>query len=301
MSLKKISPDNIIDTSSFLFNTRGCVNIGSNCFMNCLIMSMFGYNQSPFYSIPPVNPNIEIIIKYLMDIIVKITNDKYPDISNLRNILPREMRRGQQDTTETFDLLMKILKFEPIKVKSNREYNHSNEDNTQKLHVSSSEESLSYISLGNSGNDNYNPINELFNPIQWDDFGIDTKNWAHGEFNVPTYRYSRSRMHSFSGNCLIFTLNRSIDSVRKHRNRIISPRTIKNGNGTYFRFAVILHLSSGMDYGHYITILSDKENNHFVYDDSSGKKIIDCKFDYDYSSNRELVERNSIMYFYYTA
>jgi hypothetical protein len=291
------------DLSSYLFNSRGCVNAGSNCFMNCLIMSMFGYNQSPFYKIKPINPNVEIINKYLLEIVRKMTLDLYPDTSNLRNLLPKEMRYGQQDTTETFDLIMKVLQFEPISIKSKREYTHNINNINNVINIVSSNistgEKASYITLGNTGVDGYNPINELFNPTQWDDIGSISSNWAHGNFDTPTYRYTRSRMHSLKGECLVFILNRASGVNQKHHNRILAPNKIKNGNDMFFRFAIILHLSSGTEHGHYITILSDKCGNYYVYDDSSGRKIIDCKFDFMQPRNQELIERNSIMYFYY--
>ena len=60
---------------------------------------------------------------------------------------------------------------------------------------------------------------------------------------------------------------------------------------------MVLHLSSGTDFGHYVLVLFDG-NKYYIYDDSINKKINENIFDYT-PQNRKIIDTNAVMYFYY--
>ena len=75
------------------------------------------------------------------------------------------------------------------------------------------------------------------------------------------------------------------------------PVYIENNGITYFRFAMILHLSSGTNYGHYVTVMFDGEK-YYLYDDSINTKINRNIFEYT-QKNVDIINKNTVMYFYY--
>ncbi len=256
---------------------------------------MFGYILSPFYNIKQFpSEDSRSIYNCFIRIVESLTKDQHPDISFMRRILPPEMRYGQQDTTETFDTIMKLLHFEPMKVSIIRE----NKINTQgKTHKGKpSIQNNSYIFLDNNGEENINPIENLFYPSKWDDLGEQPINWVQDKNNKPLYRYTRTRIQEVVGDCLIFVVNRSSDPYKKHSNRIKSPIKIQNGDKQYFRFATILHFGSSINFGHYVLIIYDQQK-HYMYNDMSNIKIINNVIDYKKMIDK--IERNSIMFFYY--
>lgn len=283
------------DYSKFLLNTRGCMNSNSNCFLNCLILAMFGYSLSPFYNIKKFpSEDSRSIYNCLLRIVESLTKDHYPDITFMRNILPSDMRHGQQDTTETFDTIMKILNFEPMKVSSVRENKITPQGTI--FAKTPMNQNLSYIFLDNTGEENINLVENLFFPKQWEDLGPLSSNWVQDDNDKPLYRYTRTRIKEIIGDCLIFVINRSSSSYKRHSNVIKSPISIQNGNKTYFRFATVLHLGSSINFGHYVLILYDNEK-HYIYNDMSNTKIVNNVIDYTHM--KDSIERNSIMLFYY--
>lgn len=279
----------MIDLSKYLFNTRGCINSNNNCFLNCLIIAMFGYRLSPFYKVSNFKDGDPLYV-YLISIVDSISKDKYPDITEIRKILPKDMQFGQQDSTETFDSFMKLLHFEPMTLKM------AMEKKGKKITINSFEQNVSYVFLNNNGKDGITPIEDLFYPPSWDDLGTDKNNWIKNKHDQPTYRYTRTRIKEFKGDCLIFIINRSKDQYNRHSNNVKTPFTIENNGRFFFRFATLLHIGSTINFGHYITILCDRKN-HYIYDDSSGKKILNNRINYE--KNSDFIEKNSIMYFYY--
>jgi hypothetical protein len=287
-----------IPNERFILNTKGCINMNNNCFLNCLILAMFGYTKSPFYKLKKFkNEDSKLVFNCFLKIIGHVKKNQYPDISIMRNILPMEMRYGQQDSSETFDQFMKILNFEPMKVWTVRESkNKKTKDENFKGNLSV--RNVSYITLDNDGSENYKPIKFLFYPEKWEDLGSSPNNWVQDDNDNPKYRYTRQKIKEITGNCLIFNVNRGMDVYNRHKNRIVTPITIENGNKKFFRFAIILHLSSGINYGHYVLVLFDG-NKHYLYDDMNNKKIINCPINFENDDNIEYIERNSVMYFYY--
>ena len=136
------------------------MNTSSNCFLNCVVMAMFGYTGSPFYNINKfTDEGSEIIYKCFRKIIKHVVRDEHPDLSVMRNVLPLEMRFGQQDCLETFDTFMKVLNFEPMTTIVVRESKNSGGNlYTGKSMV----QRVSYINLDNNGEDNTDLIKNLF-------------------------------------------------------------------------------------------------------------------------------------------
>lgn len=283
----------MLKSIDFLLDTRGMRNVNNNCFINCLIMAMFGYSKSPFYTIEKLDKNACKLYNIFKKIVNHVRKDLYPDISILRNFLPDEMRQGQQDSIETLDYFMKILKFEPTRVTMVRQ---ASNDKKNIVQTSKNSHSLPYIMLDNCGEEDKNLIEEQFYPKNWDDLGPSRDGWLTDSNDVPKYRYTRTCIKNVEGDCLIFVVNRAASSYKRHSNKLKSPIILKNGGRDFFRFATILHLSSSIDFGHYITIIFDG-TEHYVYNDMNETKIKKCKL--DYSNMKESIERNSIMYFYY--
>jgi hypothetical protein len=267
-----------------LLNTRGFKGVNNNCFLNCLVIALFCYNKSPFYSV--------LKDTKLKEIIIQMINDLLPDLTPLRNSFPDSLKYGQQDFLETFDYFMKYLGYEPMEITIRRE--SKNEGDI--YYGSKISRNVSYINLDNTGKEDIDPIKDLFFPEEWEDLGLCRDNYVQNASNEPEYRFTRNRLLSVKGDCLIFYVNRGHSNYRRHRNKIKIPLFIDNGKKSYFRFASVMHISTNTEYGHYVLVLFDKEN-HYKYDDSLGVKIINNKIDYD--SNKEFIERNSVMYFYY--
>ena len=169
--------------------------------------------------------------------------------------------------------------------------------NDKSIHISKPIiQNMSYIFLNNNGKNNINPIKDLFYPREWDDLGLSPKNWLKNDKNIPKYRFIRNKIVEICGDCLIFVINRSAGSHVRHSNNVKSPGIIQNGMRIYFRFAIILHISSGIDYGHYVLIMFDGKN-YYIYYDMLCKRIIDNQI--DYKQYNDFIEKNSIMFFYY--
>lgn len=279
----------------YILDTRGFVSRNNNCFLNCLIMAMFFYKKSPFYDIKKFpNNRSRIIHKCIIDVMEHVKRDGYPDLTFFRKVLPSYMQHGQQDATETFDNIMKLLNYEPIKTCVFRENKDSNGKVVQGKKII---QNNSYIFLNNNGEENIKPIQELFYPTKWEDLGIDQRNWAHNDKDKPMYRYTRTRFKEMLGKTLIFVVNRSAGQNRRHTNRVETPLVIQSNGVDFVRHGVILHLGGSIHFGHYILVLYDKEE-YYVYNDMNGSKIKDNPI--NYKKVRELIERNSIMYFYYS-
>ena len=177
----------------FLINTRGLNNTSSNCFLNCLVMAMFGYSKSPFYTINSFpDKDSETIYKCFRKIIDNVIEDNYPDISFMRNALPIEMRYGQQDCLETFDTFMKIFSFEPMKIKMVRE---SKNKSGKTFKGKSIIQNISYLTLNNNGDENADPVKELFYPSEWEDLGPNPNSWVQDKKDIPSFRWTRQKIY----------------------------------------------------------------------------------------------------------
>lgn len=280
----------------FLFDTRGLRNVSSNCFLNCLFMSMFGYLKSPFYSVFD-NKNLSKDLRMIfLDLIRDVNEDEYPDISPIRELLPNEMQYGQQDCSETFDELMKILKYDPMVVIKKKEYKDSN---GSKKYLKKEEMRVPYVNLYNNGKENYNPLRELFFSKSWEDLGSDPSNWVNDDSGNPRYRYMRERTIDIYGDCLVFCINRCKDMYNKYDNKVLLPLSIEGEEGTYKLFSIILHTSKNtIHYGHYITVLSNMEDEMYIYDDMSGVSIKDNRID-NLKDFMEFIQTSCVMAFYY--
>lgn len=280
--------------NDFIIETKGFISTNNNCFLNCLIMAMFVYKKSPFYTLKNFsNKKSKIFHNCLLNIMKSIGNNKQYDITFIRKILPLHMQYGQQDATETFDNIMKFLEYEPIKTIIIRE-NKSIKDKI--VESSSITHKNSYICLNNNGEDNITPIEDLFYPKHWEDLGNNISNWVKDDKNKPKYRFTRTKVKEMTGDVLIFTINRSSGQNKRHSNRVKTPYMIQNENDVFFRTCIILHLGSNIHFGHYILVICDK-NNYYVYNDMSNITI--NKNEINYKKIQETIERNSIMYFYY--
>ena len=107
---------------SIILDTRGFRGINNNCFINTLMVSMFCYRKSPFFSIKIKNEKQGYLYNYMMNLVYQMENNAIPDCTPLRRVLLREMQYGQQDTSETYDYLMKLLEFEPITITTKKCY-----------------------------------------------------------------------------------------------------------------------------------------------------------------------------------
>lgn len=276
----------------YIFNTTGFRNVNNNCFLNCLLISMFGYEKSPFFKMNHINGNKMIVFNYIMELIRNLKDDKKPDATYLRNIFPNEIKYGQQDTSETFDFFMKYFDFQPICIQYKKIY--KTEDGNEKK-IIEKQQNVSYINVDNDNSD-FNIIEKLFAP-SWIDLG-EHSNWIHDDNNKPTFKFMKTKIYKLEGETLVFSINRADNFGRKLTNRIICPKNLKISNKTYFRFAMILHNNSNNDinYGHYNVILSDRNGNDYIYDDNKQSKIHSNKV---HSNNREYIERNCTLVFYF--
>ena len=280
---------------NFILNTRGFRGVNNNCFINCLMMSLFGYKYSDFIRLFKMDKNKELIV-FIFNLVNELERDTLPDATNLRNIFPNNLRHGQQDTSEVYDFLMNLLDFQPIKIKYKKIYKTENNEKKKVLEKASY---VSYINIENDGIDDFNIINKVFKP-SWNDLGSDKSNWVNDSNNVPYYRYIKTKINKLESNCLVFSINRGNYNTKKYSNRIECPRFVKLANVSYFRFAMILHINSNnsSEYGHYNVVLSDTSGNDYVYDDSNtSRKILQNKVDLETINSAH--EKNCTMVFYY--
>lgn len=269
-------------------DTMGFVNTGNNCFINCLIISMFGYTHSPFNNVKTVTKNSHIIYEYIQTRMKKLLDGEMVDLSNIRNILPANMKFGQQDILETYEVLIEIIGYNPMIYCTQRHL--ETENNKIKLNKPILTKT-GYVQLDNSGEDNLKPIDLFFNPIL-EDLG---QNNIIKDDNVE-YRYTKNIPTEIESECLVFSINRTSGFDKKLNNIILLPNFINIGNNVFFKFSTVVHLGSSSNSGHYILVMYDGVN-HCIYNDNSQSVIKNNVIDYEKS--KDVIERNSVMVFYF--
>jgi hypothetical protein len=281
----------MVDGSKFIINNRGFRGTNNNCFINCLMVAMFCYTGSPYLNIKPPQPSMPFYI-YMLNLIEQMSRDMVPDCTPLRRILPPHMQMGQQDSSETYDHLMKVLKFDPITISTQNYYKTETgeikENSLVKLKVP-------YINVANDGTPNFSVVNHTFKG-QWEDLGENKDNWIKGNGEIGVYRYIKTSIVRMKGDCVVMLINRT-NSDKRYTNSVSVPDYIDIGDEKYFRFAVVVHMGSGsIHYGHYITVIWDTKE-YYIFDDTSGGKINSQKLTHEQQEN--IVKKHCVMVFYY--
>lgn len=279
----------------FLFDTRGFRGVNNNCFLNCLFMVMFGYIKSPFFEIREFkSKKDQSVYNHILGLVHQMSQDRLPDCTQLRNILPKEMSYGQQDVSEIYDYLMKMFNFDPIRVYNHKQY----KTETGEIKENKPEkQDVPYITIENDGTQNYNIVEKIFRGY-WEDLGEDKSNWIKEDNGKPKYRYIKRFISKVKGKCVVMYINRGNQFTGKYKNNVLVPDYIEIGNTKYFRFGSILHMSSGsINHGHYIAILWNGKEKNYVFDDTNNKKVSQCEI--DPKKAKEMIQMNSIMIFYF--
>ena len=204
------------------------------------------------------------------------------------------MQYGQQDASETYDIFMKLLKYEPFSITTQKEY--KTPDGITKISKPEKQD-ISYITIENDGKDNYSIVDNIFRG-KWEDLGPNTENWVRcDKTNKQTYRFMKSSVTKMNGNCVVMVINRGNKFTGKYINEVNIPDYIDIGNTKYFRFAVISHVGSlHIHSGHYITILWDNEE-YYIFDDMNPGEISQYKL--SYSQQRQITRKTGVMLFYF--
>lgn len=317
--------------SLFLLDVKGILNTNSSCYMDTVLMSMYGYRKSPFFDFLDDNWNFnnknhkdeindKIIskediqvrneIKRILKIsIQKVINNENIQCSELRKIIEKffmwkgissnNMMSGQQDTNEFYDRIVKIFNFNPIEIINVRQSKVS--EKSKIIKEKPVTEKMAYISIPNDGT-SFDGIDKILTP-DWEDLGENKSNWKHNSKNKPHYRFTRNRIQSIiPNNCLVFHVNRISYrqsrqgiNVYKTQNKISMPTFLKFGKHKYFLFSCIVHIGN-INGGHYISFFFDG-NHYYVYDDLNPQIIRSTKI--EKSKIDEFREKNGVMYFYY--
>lgn len=273
-----------------LTNTKGPIGGNNNCFINCLLLSLFIHKKSPLWKL---NLNNEIYIHIFNSMVNILLRDSLQSLDFIRRYLPDYMKYGQQDVIETYIHLAEKLKFEPISV----EYYTENMDERGDIYKGSkTKNKVSNIFLSNNENDNIDIIKETFYPSSWIDLGPSKENHIRTDQGILC-RYTRTVYEYIKGDMLVYTINRtSING--KLTNIIKTPSIIQSSKGeTYIKYASIIHIGQSLEGGHYVTIVHDSKNKlKYIYDDSILRNINNSIF--INSNNNESIERNVVMVFY---
>lgn len=217
-----------------------------------------------------------------------LLNGEVVDLSNIRNLLPQNMKYGQQDILETYEIIIELIGYDPMIYCTQRHLETEN----NKIKLSNSVLSKTgYVQLDNSGEDNLKPVDLFFNPILED---LSPNNLIKDD-NI-LYRYTKNTPTTIESECLVFSINRTSGFGKKLNNTIVLPNFINIGKNVYFKFSTVVHLGSSSECGHYILVLYDGVN-HCIYNDNSRSVIKNNVIDYEKS--KEVIERNSVMVFYF--
>lgn len=323
-----------MEQNLFMFKVKGLNNYNNSCFIDTVLMSMYGYSRSPFLNFLDYKWNFvsdekdeinngsvnnkDLTIRKDIQKILKITMtnviyNKPINCSVLRNNIEtffkwkngnvsNNLDYGQQDVSEFYDRIIKIFNFNPITITNVRQ--SKIETDGKIIKEKSIKEKMGYISIQNDQTD-FNGLQKILNP-NWEDLGEDKSNWKYNKKNKPTYRWTRNVISSIKGdNCLIFHVNRTSAKIingeyisYKTQNKITMPSFVNLSGVEYFLFSTIVHLSSGrrLEGGHYITIFFDTKD-YYIYDDMDNNNIENCKIGKEKIIN--LIERNNVMHFYY--
>lgn len=270
---------------------RGFRSTNNNCFINCLMMAMFAYKYSPFFDKDKFkNKNSEIVYNYIVGLMEKIWDGESPDCNVLRRVLPRDLQWGQQDVTETYSHLATLLELSPTRVTYSKTFGTDGSNTSKTVTVS---QKVPYIQI-----DNANKQMKLSDHFEgsWEDMGP-KENWIKDDNNIPQYRYMKQSITRLKGDIVVMSINRT-SWDRKYDNRVSLPDIIQIGDKKLHLMSVIIHISSGTIHsGHYIAVLKDDNNQQYVYDDHNDGPIGNYPLG---ESQREFVERNWVMCFYFT-
>lgn len=262
-------------------------NEGNSCFLDSLLVAMYGNSKSPFYKF--LNPNDKLMnsIKTCIE-----SNSS----RNVRNCLPPHLRSGQHDPGETYLFLAREMNYEPMKITSVRQVKKINSETIYKK--KSTNESSSCFTIENNGNEEISFLNVL--EPEWETLSGD--NYIHDSTNTPVYNRTRNLTFFTEAEILVFYFNRCQNVRQKFKNKLIMPfifdasRTVQDKKREFFCFAIIVHMGNNSSGGHYVTFLFNGENNFYVYDDLSEPTVKQIEWNYQ---NKEFIERNGVMYFYY--
>jgi hypothetical protein len=270
-------------------------NEASSCFLDSLIVAMFTYNSSKNQFLKKIleNSDEKPILKQLKKI---ISNPLVKSAKNVRIHLPKEMSYGQHDPGETYLFISSVMNYEPMKISTIRHVMKPNSNIVFKKKTIT--ETTPCYTIQNNGSDSicfFDVIKPKWETLECGNFINDSK-------DNPVYNRTRNLTFFTEAESLVFYFNRCNGfSNQKLKNRLDMPFLIDTGidpktkkTREFFCYATILHLGNNIGSGHYVTVLYDGIKTFLVYDDMSG--VHPLKWN---SENKELIERNSVMFFYY--
>lgn len=251
---------------------KGPINSGTDCFMNATLYAMFGYSGSIFHEyLKNETP--------LQQEITKVLSNCPCRSDSIRKLLPSHLRFGQQDASEFLDFVCKDLKIEPMTITTIRQVKKNGNSDILKKGIT--KRKVSFITIENLGKDM--SLDDLLEP-EWEK--LDTP--LNNNKGVPTYSLTRNLLFfNAIDRCFIFYFNRTVP--KKMTNKIDMPLFINN---EYFLFAIVVHMGSSREYGHYVTIIYDTKR-YFIYNDLNGGNVEPYNYDPDF------VLRNGVLFFYY--
>jgi len=257
-------------------------NTGNSCYLDSLIVAMYGYNDSPFLKFLNDETPIRRSLKTCLN------NNNSSQV--VRSVLPKKFGRSQQDPGETYNIILNDFKYDPMTITKIRQVKKVNSEKIYKK--KSTKENSCCFTIDNTGKDT--TFDEIKNPL-WEI--LSDENLIHDSKNNPVYNRTRNLIFFTKADCLIFYFNRCQNVIQKFTNKLEMPWNLESNNNKYFCFAVIVHIGKYTLGGHYITVLYDGYNNYYVYDDMSVPTT--SKLTYN-NKIKEFIERNGVMYFYYT-
>lgn len=277
-------------------------NEANSCFLDSLIVAMFTYGSPKNHFIEKLKGESKAPI---IEEIKNIFRTKSQSSRNVRKYLPDEMHWGQHDPGETYLYLSSVMNYEPMKLTTIRQVMKPNSETIYKKKAV--RESSPCYTIENTGAD---PIS-FFDVIEPDWEILESGNYINDAKDKPAYNRTRNLTFFTEAEILVFYFNRCQSSeflgssqgypYQKVKNRLEMPFLFDAGTDPktgkpreFFCYATILHLGGSAGGGHYVTVLYDGTDNFAVYDDMSGLHHLKWN-----SENKEMIERNSVLYFYY--
>lgn len=247
----------------------GPVNEGSDCYLNCAIVSLFWNKKSPFLEHISKQTNDEKCM-LMVKLIRRATMIDRFTFTEIKKYFPQYMVHGQQDVIECIDILFDIFGLPQMEVVSVRESSTLPfKENPE--YSSNTHNKFKYISIPNSGETT--SISSEFSK-QFEDLGDNKQNWIHDSEGNPKFRFSRENIRAIKSNYMLFSINRTKSQSEKYSNEVKFPIFIgTKNNQTYKLICVILHHGSSPSSGHY-TALIYHNGKKYRYDDSSSQGLI---------------------------
>lgn len=261
-------------------------NVNSSCYADCVLFSMFSYSHSPYFKYVEKFKTLKLVLSSKLNTlqIINEVNEKY-----LKKFPNCDVLSGQQDCSEFYDRLVKLMEFDPCTIYNTR-YVKKNEE---KVKLSVNKEKCSFIPLSID----FDNFNDFFNNDQWIDMGEDRSNWIKNEDKV--FRYTRNSLSKIDGDCFVFYMNRIIPNkngtLYKTTKKFIANSELSINNEDYFLQSCIIHMGSIYS-GHYMVICTD-HINWYVYDDMCNKEVQSNKI--SSISAKTLMNKFGIMFFYF--